>query len=133
MNGLQTRCGLAIVLVSVAARGSTESAQQGHFRADSNVVLIGATVVDAHDRIVRGLTREDFRLFEGKAEQTIRYFGEEEVPQSVAVVFDTSGRMTGTAASLRHAPAAVLETANPEDEFRQLSCVAHALACRADA
>jgi Ca-activated chloride channel family protein len=117
MNGLQARCVIAFLLASMAAHGSSEAAQAGHFRADSTVVLIGATVVDTHDRLVRGLGREDFRLYEDKVEQTIRYFGEEDVPLSLAVVFDTSGSMAGKLAGMRSALAAVLETSNPQDEF----------------
>ena len=125
MNGLRIRCGLAFVLASIAARGATEVAQPTHFRADATIVLIGATVVDTHDRLVRGLRREDFRLFEDKIEQTIRYFGEEEVPLSLAVVFDTSGSMTGKVASMRGALAAVLATSNPDDEFCLIAFADH--------
>jgi len=117
MNGLQVRLGFAFVLVSIGARGATEGVQPGHFRTDASVVLVGATVVDTHDRLVRGLQREDFRLFEDKVERTIQYFGEEDVPLSLAVVFDTSGSMAGKLATTRSALAAVLETSNPEDEF----------------
>jgi Ca-activated chloride channel family protein len=117
MNRLHIRCGLVFLLASMGAQGASDALQPGHFRADASVVLIGATVVDNHDRLVRGLTREDFRLFEDKVEQTIRYFGEEDVPLSLAVVFDTSGSMAAKLASMRGALAAVLETSNPEDEF----------------
>ena len=117
MNRLQVRCGLVLLLSSMAAMGATAVAQPGRFRADTSVVLVGATVVDGHDRIVRGLTRQDFRLFQDKVEQTIRYFGEEDVPLSLAVVFDTSGSMADKLGSMRGALAAVLKTSNPEDEF----------------
>jgi Ca-activated chloride channel family protein len=110
MSNWQGRCGLVLVLFSAAATGAT-------FRADTSVVLVGATVVDGHDRLVRGLTRQDFRLFEDKVEQSIRYFGEEDVPLSLAVVFDTSGSMAGKLPSMRGALRAVLQTSNPEDEF----------------
>jgi Ca-activated chloride channel family protein len=115
MNAQQVRYGLVLLLSSIAANGAT--AEPGRFRADTSLVLIGATVVDGHDRIVRGLTRQDFRLFDERVEQTIRYFGEEDVPLSLAVVFDTSGSMAGKLASMRSGLAAVLKTSNPEDEF----------------
>jgi Ca-activated chloride channel family protein len=117
MNGLQVGCLLAFLLATLPARGSSEMEQGGRFRADATVVLLGATVVDTHDRLVRGLTRGDFRLFEDKVEQSIRYFGEEDVPLSLAVVFDTSGSMAGKLAGMRSSLRAVLEGSNPEDEF----------------
>jgi hypothetical protein len=117
MNGLQFRFALVFALGPLTASGSTAVPQPGQFRADASVVLIGATVLDTHDRLVRGLTRQDFRLFDDKIEQTIRYFGEEDVPLSLAVVFDTSGSMAGKLAGMRGALSAVMETSNPEDEF----------------
>ena len=58
-----------------------------------------------------------FRLFEDKAEQNIIYFSEEEVPLSLAVIFDVSGSMDGKMAGMRAALNAVLEGANTQDEF----------------
>lgn len=88
-----------------------------YFRAGANVVLIDATVMDRHNRPVRGLNRNDFRLFEGKKEQAVTYFNEEEVPLSLAVVFDTSGSMESKISHAREALGAILNDANPGDEF----------------
>jgi len=116
---------LAFLLGPITALGATPVGQLSQFRADSSLVLVGATVEDTHDRPVRGLTRQDFRLFSDKVEQTIRYFGEEDVPLSLAVVFDTSGSMSGKLDSMRGALAAVLGTANPEDEFSLITFADH--------
>jgi hypothetical protein len=56
-------------------------------------------------------------LFEGPAEQTVAYFNEEEVPLSLAVVFDSSGSMADQLPGARKAVAALLQNVNPEDEF----------------
>jgi Ca-activated chloride channel homolog len=106
--------GLAIFFAGVSLAGERASDQ---FRVDANVVLINATVLDRHDRLVRGLTREHFRVWEEKAEQSIAYFSEEETPLSLAVIFDVSGSMKGRIASMRAALNAVLQNANAEDEF----------------
>jgi len=87
------------------------------FRADANVVLINATVLDRHDHPVRGLAREAFRLYEDHAEQRIAYFAEEDTPVSLAVIFDTSGSMLGKLNWMRAALDAVLEDANSADEY----------------
>jgi Ca-activated chloride channel homolog len=104
---------LAVALFSAVSFAATPD----QFRADANVVLINATVLDRHDRPVRGLTRQQFRLFEGQAEQSIAYFSEEETPLSLAVIFDVSGSMDGKLAGMRAALDAVLKNANAEDEF----------------
>src|SRR5215469_1395520 len=114
MKAVVATLGLAILPV-----GSLFAAEPtaGRFRADANVVLINATVLDRQDRPVRGLSRDQFRLFEDKMEQSITYFSEEEAPVSVAVIFDTSGSMERKTSPMRAALDAVLRSANNEDEF----------------
>ena len=104
---------LALAVLLAGACGAAES----QFRADANLVLINATVLDRHDRPVRGLTRDRFRLYEDKAEQNIIYFSEEDVPLSLAVIFDVSGSMDGKMPGMRAALNAVLDGANTQDEF----------------
>jgi len=108
---------LRIMLAGAAACMAAELTQVAHYRIESNVVLISATVLDRHNHPVRGLDKENFRLYEDKAEQSIAYFNEEEIPLSLAVVFDKSTSMEAKLPATRRALAAVLDTANPDDEF----------------
>lgn len=107
----------AAALALVVLLAGACSAAEGQFRVDANVVLINATVLDRHDRPVRGLTRDRFRLFEDKTARNIAYFSEEEVPLSLAVIFDVSGSMQGKLAGMRAALNAVLQSSNARDEF----------------
>src|SRR6202035_260988 len=109
----------ATFALALLLAGAVHAAEKNpdQFHADANVVLINATVLDRHDRPVRGLTRDHFHVFEGKVEQRIAYFSEEEVPVSLAVIFDVSGSMDNKMAGMRRALDAVLQTANPQDEF----------------
>src|SRR5579859_2882828 len=106
---------LVVLLLIIGFAGA--SFGEGKFRADANVVLINATVLDHHDRPIRGLTRDQFRVFEDQGEQRIASFSEEEVPLSLAVVFDVSGSMDRNMAGMRAAISAVLGSANADDEF----------------
>ncbi|HEX5228407.1 MAG TPA: VWA domain-containing protein [Bryobacteraceae bacterium] len=108
---------LPFVLAAAGPTERTAQVPQGEFRVVSDVVLINATVLDGHDRPVRGLPRDQFRIFEDKAEQNIAYFSEEEVPLSLAVIFDTSGSMDGKLPAMRSALASILQSANAQDEF----------------
>lgn len=100
---------LTAILTSLLAASAVTAEKQvpGFFRAGTNVVLVNATVLDRNHRPVRGLTRDRFRIFENKVEQPIGYFGEEEMPLSLTIIFDTSGSMTGKIAgdgrATRHA------------------------------
>ncbi len=109
----------AVLVLAVWCAGAAQAEERtaGQFRIDANVVLINATVLDRHDRPVRGLTSDQFRVFEDKAEQSIAYFSEEETPLSLAVIFDVSGSMDGKMAGMRSALEAVLQSANEQDEF----------------
>ncbi len=69
------------------------------------------------NRLVTGLEKQHFRLFEDKIEQTIRDFSSEEAPLSIGLVFDTSGSMGPKLQKSRQAAAQFFNTANPEDEF----------------
>ncbi len=108
---------LAIASVSQAADGTAESSRPGQFRIDANVVLINATVLGPHDRPILGLTRDRFRVFEDNSEQSIAYFSQEEVPLSLAVIFDASGSMEGKLPAMRDVVGALLAKGNPGDEF----------------
>lgn len=86
-------------------------------RVDSNLVLIPVSVTDPRNHPVTGLRREDFRVFEGKTEQTLLHFAAEDAPVSVGIVFDASGSMRDKLAQSRAAVARFLDTAGPGDEF----------------
>lgn len=109
----------AAILMAIVAAGALAAERQatGFFQARTNVVLINATVLDRNGRPVTGLTRERFRLFENKAEQRISYFAEEDLPLSLAVIFDTSGSMEGKTAGASRALSAMLDNSNRDDEF----------------
>jgi Ca-activated chloride channel family protein len=87
------------------------------FRAGATVALINVTVRDRANHPVTGLEREDFRLFENKVEQQIKYFANEEAPVSIGVIFDASGSMGDKVGMAREAVAELLKPANYDDEF----------------
>jgi Ca-activated chloride channel family protein len=87
------------------------------FRADSTVVLVNVTITDGRGRAITGLQKENFRIFEEKAEQAVRYFSSEDSPVSVALVLDFSRSMTSKFSRLQEAVAQFLQVANSEDEF----------------
>jgi Ca-activated chloride channel homolog len=87
------------------------------FRSEVAVVLVNVTVTDPMSRLVTGLEKEHFRVFEDKEEQTIVHFGAEDAPISLGVIFDTSGSMGPKLMKSRQAVTQFFKTANPEDEF----------------
>jgi len=107
------------VRVSVEPRVSNrETAERSsNIRVDSNLVLVPVTVTDRQNRLVTGLDREYFKIFEDRVEQTITHFGAEDAPISVGILLDRSGSMSDKLAKSHQALAQFLKTANSGDEF----------------
>lgn len=85
-------------------------------KVDVNLVLVPVTVTDGMGRIVSGLRRDNFSIYDDKQQQPIMSFSSEDAPFSVGLVFDTSGSMSGKMDKARLAARAFWQAANPEDE-----------------
>ena len=86
-------------------------------KRDVNLVLVPVSVTDPLQRLVTGLGRENFQVFEGKKPQEIRHFSSEDTPVSVGIILDSSGSMKDKMDRVREAVRQFCETANPQDEF----------------
>ena len=86
-------------------------------RVDVDLVLVNTTVTDPYNRLVTGLERENFRIFEDNHEQEVVHFSSEDVPISIGVVLDMSGSMSNKVDKARLAALQFFKTANPLDEF----------------
>ena len=82
-----------------------------------NLVLVPVTVTDPMNRLVTGLDKENFEVFEGKERQDVRHFSAEDAPISLGVIFDMSGSMASKIERAREAVIDFFKTANPQDEF----------------
>ena len=87
-------------VVSIEPRAGTRPDAQGsanrinsRISVDSDLVLIPVMVTDHHDRLITGLEKTHFRLYDDKVEQVITHFASEDAPVSIALVFDCSGSM----------------------------------------
>ncbi|HTQ61254.1 MAG TPA: VWA domain-containing protein [Candidatus Solibacter sp.] len=86
-------------------------------KMDVDLALVNVTVTDPYNRLVTGLDKENFRVFEDNVEQEIVSFSSEDVPISIGVVFDFSGSMSNKVGKAREAAVQFFKTANPQDEF----------------
>lgn len=78
----------------VAILGLSLAAQEPTFRSGSRVVPSYVTVVDASNRLVTDLTRDDFEVLDNGRPQEITIFDNEVRPFSAVVMLDTSVSMT---------------------------------------
>jgi Ca-activated chloride channel family protein len=86
-------------------------------KVDVSLVLVPVTITDPMNRLVTGLDKENFQLFEGKDAQEIKHFSNEDAPVSLGVIFDMSGSMSSKIERAREAVVEFFKTANPQDEF----------------
>jgi Ca-activated chloride channel homolog len=86
-------------------------------RVDVNLVLVPVTVTDPLNRLVTGLERQDFFVYENNALQKLKTFSSEDAPVSIGIIFDLSGSMTDKINRARNSILEFLHTANPQDEF----------------
>jgi Ca-activated chloride channel family protein len=86
-------------------------------RVDVNLVLVPVTVTDPLNRLVTGLERQDFFVYENNALQKLKSFSSEDAPVSIGIIFDLSGSMTDKINRARNSILEFLRTANPQDEF----------------
>jgi Ca-activated chloride channel homolog len=86
-------------------------------KVDVDLVLVPVTITDPMNRLVTGLDKVNFQLFEGNASQEIRTFSAEDAPVSLGVIFDSSGSMSSKMDRAKDAVVEFFKTANPQDEF----------------
>src|SRR6201995_5558373 len=86
-------------------------------RVDVNLVLVPLIVTDPMDRLVTGLEKENFFLYESNKLQTIKTFSQEDAPVSIGIIFDLSGSMANKVIRARDSILQFMHTANPQDEF----------------
>jgi Ca-activated chloride channel family protein len=100
---------------SVAATGT--SRRDARLRVDVNLVLVPATVTDPLNRLVTGLEKENFEIYDNNIGQIIKSFSTEDAPVTIGIVFDLSGSMNSKFNRARRALSEFLRTSNPLDEF----------------
>jgi Ca-activated chloride channel family protein len=92
----------------------------------SDLVQIPVTVTDGNGRVVSGLEKEHFTLFEDRVQQVITHFAAEDAPASIGLVFDTSDSMKFRMNKAHEAVDALLRNSNPADEFFLVQFSSHA-------
>ena len=87
---------LALTGMTIAAQG-----QQPVFRGVGDNVPVYVTVTDKDNRLVPGLTREDFQVLDNGRVQPLTVFDNTPQPVRIVVMLDVSGSMEGNLPLLR--------------------------------
>lgn len=83
----------------------------------TEVVTLTVTVTDPYNRLVTGLDKQNFVVYEDKIKQPIEFFADEDVPVSLGIIFDVSGSMKGKIDRAREALKAFVQASHDNDDF----------------
>jgi len=87
------------------------------FRADLNLVVLHASVLDKSGKLITTLPQTAFHVFENSVEQPIKLFRREDVPVSMGIIIDNSGSMRDKRLKVAAASMALVKASNPQDEM----------------
>jgi Ca-activated chloride channel family protein len=95
----------------------TDEKSDERIKLDTDLVSLTVTVTDPYNRLVTGLDRQHFEIYEDKVKQSIEFFNDDDVPVSMGIVFDVSGSMKGKLDRSREALKAFIQTSHSDDDF----------------
>ncbi len=102
-------------------KDSSPAPPNGAIRSRVTLVQVPCTVAAPDGTQVRGLSQNDFHLFEDGAAQEIASFDASVTPASIALVIDASPSIFRELAEMRGAARALAENLSPADEIAVVS------------
>jgi Ca-activated chloride channel family protein len=109
---------IALCCFSLSGQAQESKNDDSNFSlsVDVELVQLPVSVFDRDGRVVEGLTKSDFHVFEGGVQQQISFFKHEDIPLSVALVIDNSGSMHNKRERVNSAALTFARESNPQDE-----------------
>lgn len=87
------RTAFLLAIASVLLVSVSKAQDDDIVRVDSSIVVLNATIRDAQNKPISGLTQKDFKIFEDGEPQQIISFESQEAAFAAVILFDTSGSM----------------------------------------
>jgi len=116
------RYALALLLAG-ATISRAQKVDDRDYKLGVNVELVQlpVSVLDKKGMPIRGLSQEDFSVYENKIRQDISLFKQEDIPLSVGLVVDASSSMYKKRDRLNLAAMTFVQESNPQDETSVIS------------
>src|SRR5215472_1475622 len=84
-------------------------------RVESNIVVLTVTVKDDRDKLVSGLLKEDFHVFDDGVEQNILSFTDESLPLSLLILVDDDLKWKEGTQMVRSVPSIIGDIADQDE------------------
>jgi VWFA-related protein len=117
----RNQIGLVLALLVMILGESSVSAQDDVVRVDTALVNLNVVVKDRQGRRVRGLTKEDFDVYEDSAHQDITHFVAEERPLKLVLVFDVSISTEAILPMIKQEATVLLNSLQTDDQVNVFS------------
>jgi Ca-activated chloride channel family protein len=99
-----------------AQEAARELPPETTFRTDTRLVVLNVSVLDKEGKIVKGLPKSAFTVYENGEKQEIKVFRQEDVPVSLGLIIDNSASMRDKRERVASAAVKLIQASNPEDE-----------------
>jgi len=108
-----------LLLLLIGFGGHAETQAPPPFRISVSVdrLVLHASVRDRKGGFASDLREQDFQAYDGGVRQSIRLFGNEDVPVTVGLVVDHSGSMRPNLTDVIAAARTFVRSSNPEDQM----------------
>jgi Ca-activated chloride channel family protein len=116
-RGVLFSAALSFLLAAIAL-AQTQSQPPLTFGSSIEIINLTVTVTDAQGRLIPGLNREAFSVFEDGVKQELALFNKDRLPLSVVLLMDTSASMEDKIGAARNAAKRFVATLVPEDRAR---------------
>lgn len=108
----------AIIAQTAEATPPPEETDDKPITVKTDLVTLTLTVTDLYGRLVSGLPKTAFTVFDNNVEQEITFFSDADQPASIGILFDVSDSMTGEKIQkARKALEKFINTSHPSDEY----------------
>jgi VWFA-related protein len=108
----------AALVLALSGVALVSARQQPAFRSGNDTVSVYATVLDRGGRLVPGLTKDDFEIFDNGKRQDITVFANDLQPITIVVMLDRSGSMVKHFDLVRKAAERFIAHLEPDDRAR---------------
>jgi Ca-activated chloride channel homolog len=108
---------LALSFSALSAQETPSPGEPGFtLYSASQLVVLNVGVQNSHGTNIKGLTAQDFKIFEDGRPQTIKQFAAEDRPVTLGILVDASGSMRAKQPEVVTAALAFVRASNPQDE-----------------
>lgn len=125
LGGIVIAIGLSTALLAQPNPRSTartllppDTAEEARLRFNTEVVSFTVSVTDQEGRFLPGLTKQDFKVMDGRVIQEISHFSDTDAPATVGIVLDLSSSMSVDKINrAKEALARFIQTTHRDDEY----------------